>query len=54
LFLPPVRTFLWNRLMRNVVVVNVGGMRPSREQPQTGAQRTIDLDETDFHRGDRP
>lgn len=54
LFLPPVRTFLWNRLMRNVVIVNVGGMRPGREQPQTGPQRTIDLDENDFHRGDRP
>lgn len=55
LFLPPVRTFLWNRLMRNVVVVNVGGMRPGREQPQSdGAQRTIDLDETDFHRDGRP
>jgi UPF0716 protein FxsA len=54
LFLPPVRTFLWNRLMRNVVLVNVGGMRPGREQPQTGPQRTIDLDENDFHRGDRP
>ena len=54
LFLPPVRSFLWNRLMRNVVVVNVGGMRPGREQPQTGPHRTIDLDEGDFHRDGRP
>ncbi|WP_411036230.1 FxsA family protein [Shinella sp. BYT-45] len=53
LFLPPVRNFLWNRLMRNVVVVDIGGMRPGR-RPQTGPQRTIDLDEDDFHRDDRP
>ncbi len=49
LFLPPVRSFLWNRLMRNVVVVDIGGMRPGNE-PRTGPQRTIDLDDDDFHR----
>lgn len=54
LFLPPVRTFLWNRLMRNVVVVDIGGMRPGHKQPQTGPQRTIDLDDNDFRRDDRP
>lgn len=53
LFLPPVRTFLWNRLMRNVVVVNVGGIRPDG-RPKTDPQRTIDLDEDDFRRDDRP
>jgi len=47
--LPPVRRFLWNRLVRNVVVVDIGG-RPPHGQPQTGPQRTIDLDEDDFHR----
>ncbi|MGJ7042551.1 UPF0716 protein FxsA [Shinella sp. BE166] len=57
LFLPPVRTFLWNRLMRNVVVVDIGGARPDNGQgnrPKTGPQRTIELDETDFQRDDRP
>jgi UPF0716 protein FxsA len=65
LFLPPVRTFLWNRLMRSVVVVDVGGMRrgPSAAPRGDGAagpgsvpgpQRTIDLDEDDFRRDDRP
>ena len=49
LFLPPVRSFLWNRLIRNVVVVDIGGVRPG-STPETGAQRTIDLDENDFHR----
>ena len=49
LFLPPVRSFLWNRLIRNVVLVDIGGMRPGGT-PETGAQRTIDLDENDFHR----
>ena len=49
LFLPPVRSFLWNRLIRNVVVVDIGGVRPGGT-PETGAQRTIDLDENDFHR----
>jgi UPF0716 protein FxsA len=52
LFLPPVRGFLWNRLMRNVVVVDVGGMRAGG-RPETGSQRTIDLNEGDFHRDDR-
>ncbi|WLR92486.1 FxsA family protein [Shinella zoogloeoides] len=52
LFLPPVRSFLWNRLMRNVVVVDIGGMRPGG-RPETGPQRTIDLDEDDFHRDGR-
>jgi UPF0716 protein FxsA len=49
LFLPPVRAFLWNRLIRNVVVVDMDTMRPGGA-PQTDAQRTIDLDENDFHR----
>lgn len=49
LFLPPVRRFLWNRLMRNVVVVDTGEAGPHR-RPQTGRDRTIDLDESDFHR----
>ena len=49
LFLPPVRSFLWNRLMRNVVVVDIGGMAPGN-RPRTDPQRTIDLDEDDFHR----
>ena len=53
LFLPPVRTFLWNRLMRNVVVVDLGGMGEN-DRPQTGSQRTIDLDESDFRRDGRP
>lgn len=53
LFLPPVRTFLWNRLMRNIVVVDIGGARPG-SQPKTEPQRTIDLDESDFHRDGRP
>lgn len=53
LFLPPVRTFLWNRLMRNVVVVDIGGRQPGGH-PRTSAERTIDLDEGDFHRDDRP
>lgn len=53
LFLPPVRTLLWNRLMRNIVVVDIGGMRPGQGQPQTGPQRTIDLDENDYRRDDR-
>ncbi len=53
LFLPPVRTFLWNRLMRNIVVVDIGGTHPGN-RPQTGPQRTIDLDESDFHRDGRP
>lgn len=52
LFLPPVRSFLWNRLMRNIVVVDIGGMDAGR-RPQTGRQRTIDLDEDDFRRDDR-
>lgn len=51
LFLPPVRSFLWNRLIRNVVVVDIGGMRPGgRPETGTGPQRTIDLGENDFHR----
>ncbi|MGB3877432.1 MAG: FxsA family protein [Shinella zoogloeoides] len=49
LFLPPVRNFLWNRLIRNVVVVDIGGTGPS-PRPETGPRRTIDLDEGDFHR----
>lgn len=49
LLLPPVRRFLWNRLVRNVVVVDIGG-GPSGGQPQTNPQRTIDLDDDDFHR----
>ena len=49
LFLPPVRNFLWNRLIRNVVVVDIGGPGPS-PRPETGSRRTIDLDEGDFHR----
>lgn len=53
LFLPPVRAFLWNRLMRNIVVVDIGGMRPGG-RPETRKDRTIDLDENDFHREDRP
>lgn len=53
LFLPPVRRFLWNRLMRNVVVVDIGDA-PFGDRPQTGPQRTIDLDESDFHRDNRP
>jgi UPF0716 protein FxsA len=53
LFFPPVRSFLWNRLMRNVVVVDVGGIRPDN-RPKTEPQRTIDLDEDDFRRDDRP
>jgi UPF0716 protein FxsA len=53
LFLPPVRTFLWNRLMRNIVVVDIGGARPG-SQSKTEPQRTIDLDESDFHRDGRP
>jgi UPF0716 protein FxsA len=52
LFLPPVRAFLWNRLMRNIVVVDIGGTRPGN-RPQTDPQRTIDLDESDFHRDGR-
>ena len=56
LFLPPVRSFLWNRLMRNVVVVDIGGTQPGngpQTDPRTGPQRTIDLDESDFHRDGR-
>ena len=53
LFLPPVRGFLWNRLMRNVVVVDIGGRQPGGH-PKTGPERTIDLDESDFRRDDRP
>lgn len=56
LFLPPVRSFLWNRLMRNVVVVDIGGAHSgSRPEtgPQSGPQRTIDLDESDFRRDGR-
>ncbi len=53
LFLPPVRTFLWNRLMRSVVVVDISGA-PSGNPPKTEPQRIIDLDESDFHRGGRP
>jgi UPF0716 protein FxsA len=53
LFLPPVRSFLWNRLMRNVVVVDINAATPGN-QPKTGPQRTIDLDETDYHRDGRP
>lgn len=53
LFLPPVRSFLWNRLMRNVVVVDIGGARPDN-RPRTDPQRTIDLDDGDFRRDDRP
>lgn len=53
LFLPPVRSFLWNRLMRKVVVVDLGGAKPD-QPPKTGPQRTIDLDENDFRRDDRP
>ena len=49
LFLPPVRAFLWNRLMRNIVVVDIGGMRPGNGR-EAEAQRTIDLDEDDFRR----
>lgn len=48
LFLPPVRTWLWNRLVRNMVVVDVGGGRPWQE-PSRGP-RTIDLDEDEFRR----
>lgn len=50
LFLPPVRGFLWNRLMRNVVVVDIGGMQSARRPGSNDGQRTIDLDEDDFHR----
>ena len=53
LFLPPVRAFLWNRLMRNVVVVDISGMRPGG-RPETAPDRTIDLDDGDFRRDDRP
>lgn len=47
------RGFLWNRLMRNVVVVDIGGRQPGGH-PKTGPERTIDLDESDFRRDDRP
>ncbi len=50
LFLPPVRSFLWNRLMRNVVVVDISGMQSARRPGSSDGQRTIDLDEDDFHR----
>ena len=50
LFLPPVRTWLWNRLIRNIVVVDVGGSKPWREP--AGSPKTIDLDEGEF-RSDR-
>lgn len=53
LFLPPVRSFLWNRLMRNMVVVDIGNGHGG-PRPQTGPDRTIDLDEGDFHRDGRP
>jgi UPF0716 protein FxsA len=52
LFLPPVRSLLWNRLMRNVVVVDIGGARAGN-RPQTGQQQTIDLDDGEFRRDDR-
>ena len=57
LFLPPVRRFVWNRLMRNVVVVDLGGTGPGNRpqtDPRDGPQRTIDLDEGDFRRDGRP
>ena len=49
LLMPPVRRFLWNRLVRNVVVVDIGSVPPG-QTPRTRSQRTIDLDEEDFHR----
>lgn len=52
LFFPPVRSLLWNRLMRSVVVVDIGGTRPGNH-PKTGPQQTIELDEGDFRRDDR-
>ena len=46
LFLPPVRSFLWNRLIRNVVVVDIGGMRAKDNGPGSGPQHTIDSTKT--------
>lgn len=52
LFFPPVRNLLWNRLMRSVVVVDIGDTHPDN-RPKTGPQQTIELDEGDFRRDDR-
>ncbi|MCP8895844.1 membrane protein FxsA [Shinella daejeonensis] len=53
LFFPPVRHWLWNRLRRSIVVVDISGGRDPRRDGRD-ATRTIDLDSDDFHRDDRP
>lgn len=51
LFIPPVREFAWRFLKRRMVVVSSfrgrSGFRPGRD-------KTIDLDEEDFHRTPDP
>ncbi|MCF3639961.1 membrane protein FxsA [Rhizobium sp. TRM95111] len=58
LFLPPVRQWMWNRLIRNVVIVTPGGSRGGWHATPERDPRTIDLDSDEFHRdaarGDRP
>ena len=53
LFIPPVRTFLWNRLVRNIVVVDLSAA-PRRPPPRDGPERIIDLDEDEFRRDREP
>lgn len=50
LFLPPVRQWVWDRLMKNIVVVDLAaaGRGPQGENPRR--TRTIDLDSEDFSR----
>ncbi|QRM53642.1 FxsA family protein [Sinorhizobium sp. BG8] len=49
LFLPPVRQWVWKRLLKGVVVVDIPSSTPDadRRQPEI---HTIDLDSDDFQR----
>jgi UPF0716 protein FxsA len=53
LFLPPFRQWIWNRLLRNFVVVDIraGAGPKTRQQP---ADRTIELDADDYRRDREP
>ncbi|MFC3073919.1 FxsA family protein [Shinella pollutisoli] len=52
LFLPPFRRWLWNRIRRNFVVVDISA-GPRRSPPDDGPQRTIELGEDEFRRDER-
>lgn len=52
LFLPPFRHWLWRRIRRNFVVVDISA-GPRRSPPDDGPQRIIELGEDEFSRDGR-